>query len=103
MQTELKPLFSLTIGEFMALVRRLVGEALADKTLAGTQQPAGTGEEEVFTIGGLMNFLKCSKASIHNYKNAGLPFYRVGRKVLFRKAEVLSFMKGLRNKRPKPS
>lgn len=103
MQTELKPLFSLTIGEFMALVRRLVGEALADKTLAGTQQAPGTGDEEVFTIRDLMDFLKCSKASIHNYKNAGLPFYRVGRKVLFRKAEVLSFMKGLKNRKQKLS
>jgi hypothetical protein len=31
--------------------------------------------------------------SIHAYKKKGLPFYRVGRKVLFKKSEVLEFMK----------
>lgn len=102
MLTELKPLFSLTVGEFMGLVRRLVEEAIAEKTqLNGAGEPAAKDGEEVFTIRELMDFLRCSKASIHNYKNAGLPFYRVGRKVLFRKAEVLTFMKGLKNRRQK--
>jgi hypothetical protein len=45
------------------------------------------------SIESLMNFLGCNKASVHNYKKRGLPFYRVGRKVLFKKEEVLVFMK----------
>jgi excisionase family DNA binding protein len=101
MQAEPKPLFSLTIGEYMSLTRKLIEDALAGKALAGTEQiPDPDGSKE-FTIKGLMNFLGCSKASVHNYKNLGMPFYRVGRKVLFKKDEVLNFMKGIKNRKRK--
>ncbi|MGZ4041736.1 MAG: hypothetical protein ACXVO9_00955 [Bacteroidia bacterium] len=56
------------------------------------------GENEVLNITELGKFLRCSKASVHNYKHLGLPFYRVGRKILFKKSEVLLFMKTLKGK-----
>ena len=55
-------------------------------------------EDQEFNIQELGKFLRCSKASIHNYKHLGLPFYRVGRKILFKKSEVLAFMKTLKGK-----
>jgi hypothetical protein len=52
--------------------------------------------DECFDITGLAEFLHCSKASIHSYKKKGMPYYRIGRKILFKKSEILNFMKGLR-------
>lgn len=91
-----KPLFTLSIEEFIALTRSVVADILAE-------QKPNNGEikeiSECFDISELANFLHCSKVSIHNYKKAGLPYYKVGRKLLFNKSEVLSFMKGLKRKR----
>ncbi|MGZ3883209.1 MAG: helix-turn-helix domain-containing protein [Bacteroidia bacterium] len=97
MQTELKPLFTLTIGEFIAMTRKLVEETVQEKLQGEQVHAKGEHDEQgTLSIRELMAFLRCSKASVHNYKNLGLPFYRVGRKVLFRKNEVLEFMKTLR-------
>ena len=96
MNLEAKPLFSLTIGEFMALTKELVNEALKSKSQEKEKEPEG--KDETFNISELAKFLKCSIGSIHHYKKIGLPFYKIGRKVLFKKSEVLNFMKKLRNK-----
>lgn len=92
-----KPLYTLTIGEFIALTRQLVDEALKELQTKA-EKPAGETEEH-FNIGQLAAFLKCSKVSIHNYKRLGMPFYRIGRKILFKKSEVLNFMRGLKGRR----
>ena len=99
MNTERQPLYSLTIGEFVALTKELISEAIKEKQ--GDQMLYADnlkGKDEHFSIKELAAFLHCSKVSIHNYKKMGLPFYRIGRKILFKKDEVLSFMKSLRNK-----
>jgi excisionase family DNA binding protein len=96
MNLEAKPLFSLTIGEFMTLTKELVNEALKSKSQEKEKEPEG--KEETFSIKELAKFLKCSLVSIHNYKKLGLPYYKIGRKVLFNKSEVLNFMKKLKNK-----
>jgi excisionase family DNA binding protein len=100
MYIESKPLFTLTIGEFIAMTRELVNEALMLKEKEKKQAVEDApNREEHFNILELAKFLKCSKVSIHKYKKKGLPFYRIGRKLLFKKTEVLNFMKSLRNKR----
>ncbi len=100
MYSEIKPLFTLTIGEFMALTKELINEALMQKEQENKQAIENApNKEEHFNIKELAQFLKCSKVSIHQYKKKGLPFYRIGRKILFKKTEVLNFMRGLRNKR----
>lgn len=99
MQFEPKPLFTLTIGEFMALTKRLVEEVINEKAISKDQiNPEAKKDEDVFSIRELMGFLRCSKASIHNYKKLGMPFYKIGRKLLFRKNEVLNFMKTLKDR-----
>lgn len=100
MNGEQKPLFSLTIGEYIALTKALVDEALKEKEkqrLESTESEKN--KDEHFSIRELAVFLRCSKVSIHNYKKKGMPFYRIGRKILFKKQEVLNFMKSLRGKR----
>lgn len=97
MEGKRKPLFTLTIEEFIALTKGLVEEALGQRQKENTEKQAE--QDECFDIPGLADFLHCSKVSIHNYKKKGMPFYRVGRKLLFKKSEVLNFMKGLRGGR----
>ncbi len=100
MNADHKPLYALTIGEFIALTKNLINDALTEKGVVQQQLPENQkGQEEHYTIKELAIFLHCSKVSIHNYKKLGLPFYRLGRKILFRKQEVLNFMKKIKNKR----
>lgn len=88
------PLFTLSISEFSDLIRKIINEELLK-----SQEPQFIKyEDEHFNIDGLQKFLHCSKASIHNYKKEGLPFYRIGRKVLFQKSEVLAFLKSRQKK-----
>ncbi len=100
MKQEQKPLYTLTVEEYIALTRKLIDEAIS-----GKQGENNRGEddedtkEEMFNIMELAAFLRCSKVSIHNYKKLGMPFYRMGRKLLFKKAEVLHFMKNLKHRR----
>ena len=45
--------------------------------------------EKVFNIQQLAEYLKVSKATIHNYKkNKKFPFYKAGKTVYFKKCEV---------------
>lgn len=100
MNTDHKPLYSLTIGEFVALTKELIDKAIKEKKDEEEKRIESLkGKEEHFSIRELADFLHCSKVSIHNYKKLGLPFYRIGRKILFKKQEVLNFMKGLKSKR----
>lgn len=92
-----KPLFTLTTGEFTALIKLLVEKAI-DERQQEQPSPQVQNNDEHFDIMQLAKFLHCSKMSVHNYKKMGMPFYRIGRKVLFKKTEVLSFMRMLRNK-----
>lgn len=91
---ENNPLFTLTIGEFSDLVRQIINEEIRKL------QPAETVIEknDPLNITDLTEFLRCSKASVHNYKKQGLPFYKIGRKVLFKKEEVLRFLDVRRKK-----
>lgn len=98
--TDPKPLFTLSIAEFIALTKTLVNEALLEilkKSPQISSEPPDT--EQEMDISGLAKFLHCSKVSIHKYKKKGMPYYRVGRKILFLKTEVLNFMKTIKNKR----
>ncbi len=100
MSEDKKPLYTLTIEEFIILTKKLIAEAInGSKEEDGIIKNDIKSEEEVFNILELSKFLRCSKVSIHNYKKLGMPFYRIGRNLLFKKAEVLNFMKSLKRKR----
>jgi hypothetical protein len=102
MKQEQRPLYALSIEEFITMTKKLIDEAISGKqrelNLDNSDADRNT-KEEVFNIKELANFLRCSKVSIHNYKKLGMPFYKIGRKLLFKKAEVLNFMKTLKHKR----
>lgn len=51
-------------------------------------------DNDYFTIEGLTQFLGCSEQTIHTYKrDKGLPYFKEGRTVLFKKSEVLEWMR----------
>lgn len=91
--TNNKPLFTLSITEFASLVKELINQAVKER-LEQISKPIDEMEEH-FSIGQLATFLGCSKVSIHAYKKKGMPYYKIGRKILFKKTEVLQFMKNL--------
>ena len=96
MNEEKKPLYALSVEEYINLTKKLIAEAVAPLK----QLPTSENEDETeYNISELAKFLRCSKVSIHNYKKLGMPFYKIGRKVLFKKNEVLDFMKGLKNRK----
>lgn len=97
MYPEQKPLYSLTVGEFAELMKILVNESLQEREQKQTAEVTKESTTE-FDIAELATFLRCSKVSVHKYKKKGLPFYRVGRKIIFIKQEVLEFMKKLKGK-----
>ncbi|HWY11699.1 MAG TPA: helix-turn-helix domain-containing protein [Bacteroidia bacterium] len=100
MYSENKPLFTLSIGEFIALAKELINETINEKELEKKLLgETADKKDEHFNIKELADFLKCSKVTIHKYKKNGLPFYRTGRKVLFKKTEVLNFMRVIKSKR----
>lgn len=83
-------LVQLTVDEF-----KLITEQIVINHIQLNQKDRGKSEnldDVYFDINELCLFLKCSLGTIHNYKKLGLPFYRVGRKILFHKVEVLKFM-----------
>lgn len=96
---ETQPLYSLSIGEYVALTKKIVEETINEKLSQGNSSKNQKDEEVTFSIDDLAKFLRCSKVSIHKYKKKGLPFYRTGRKILFIKSEVLNFMTTLKGKR----
>jgi excisionase family DNA binding protein len=100
MYADHKPLFTLTVGEFAALTKTLVERVLSESKQNEIKPVEEPEKGEHLTIKQLATFLNCSKMSIHNYKKMGMPFYRIGRKILFKKAEVLAFMRSLK---PRPS
>jgi preprotein translocase subunit Sss1 len=100
MKQEQQPLYTLTIEEFITLTKKLIEEAVNEsKEESNISKKNNKPNDEEFTILELATFLRCSKVSIHNYKKLGMPFYRIGRKLIFSKAEVLNFMRGLKHKR----
>jgi excisionase family DNA binding protein len=86
-----RPLFTLTVEEFI----KLTGDLLFEQT--GTTEKnhisAAQDKDNELNIAELAKFLRCSKVTIHKYKKAGLPYYKIGRKILFNKSEVLEFMR----------
>jgi excisionase family DNA binding protein len=91
------PLYVITIGEFIELTRQTVLAVMSEK---GSDAPSTLTDDEHFTIAQCAKFLRCSLVSIHKYKKVGLPYYKIGRKILFKKSEVLAFMKGKGKKLP---
>ena len=79
------PLYALTVGQFKSLLNQEIS-IYKSETLIPIAAPE---PNERFDIGGLAEYLKVSKTTIHAYKNRRVfPFYQTGRTVYFLKSEV---------------
>ena len=75
MSEDKKPLYTLTIEEFITLTKKLIAEVInGSKEEKGICQENTKSGEEVFDILELATSLRCSKVSIHNYKKMGMPY-----------------------------
>ena len=99
MLTDEKPLFTLSIGEYIAMTEKLINKALELKEQEKKTKENEKENNDHLTINQLSEFLHCSKVSIHKYKKKGMPYYRVGKKLLFKKMEILNFMRSMKSKR----
>lgn len=62
------------------------------KRISPTAPVPDHAKDEQFTIAELAAYLRCSKVTILAYRRQGLPFYKMGHKILFSKSDVLAFM-----------
>ena len=57
-------------------------------------QPPSSPSDDFISFNDVKNMLKCSAVTLHAYKKQGkIPFHRIGRRVLFRKNEILDCLK----------
>lgn len=101
MKTNEDPLFTLSIGEFMERIKIIVEDIVNRKQEVSVISKPDEAKDEHFSILQLCRFLGCTKATIHNYKKRGLPWFGIGKKILFKKSDVMNFLSRvstLRNK-----
>lgn len=81
----------INLSQLQLMIQESVRLAL-NETMNLTKDDPTNGEvseDARLTIPELASYLKCSLPTIHKYKKDGLiPFYRLGRKVYFKKSEI---------------
>ena len=93
-----KPLYSLSVNEFVQLLNKTVAEALI-QIPKETKNSDDTGV--TVNIKELAEMFHCSEVTIFNHRKKGwLPRpYQMGRKLVWDKAEILEFLKTPVNRR----
>ena len=83
-------LTSITLEELLDKITDRINIALSIKTLEIKETPI---PEDLLTIEDLESLFKVSKVTIHKWKKRGLiPFYKMNRKVYFKRSEVINSM-----------
>jgi hypothetical protein len=82
-------LTSITLEELLDKITERINKALSI-TLERKETPI---PEDLLTIEDLESLFKVSKVTIHKWKKRGLiPFYKMNRKVYFKRSEVINSM-----------
>ncbi len=75
----------ISLEKFELLIKNSVAAAIVLAQSAATTSEVS----QQFTISELAIYLKCTKATVHAYKNRNVfPYYQTGRTVYFKKSEV---------------
>jgi len=83
-------LTSITLEELLDKITERINMALSIKTSGKKETPT---PEDLLTIEDLERLFKVSKVTIHKWEKRGLiPFYKVNRKVYFKRIEVINSM-----------
>lgn len=80
-------LISLNKEELKKMLESVLCEMLK-KNEAVKESPE---KEDVLSREKALQFIGCSSTTLLKYQKEGLPFYQIGRKVMFRKSEILEF------------
>ena len=72
------------------IIKRCIHSEMGDRVLKTSKNSSK--EEDYLTTEEAAQFLKVSLVSIHNWKrDKGLPFYRLGRSIRFKKIDLIAF------------
>jgi hypothetical protein len=81
---------SLKVDDLIDLIKKCVADAVSLKIKEGIQDPPS---DDLLNIEDIQKIFNVSKVTIHKWKKKGLiPFYKMNRKVYFKKSEVISSM-----------
>lgn len=84
---------SISIEDLSNIINVAVEKAIL-KLKEPADQPTEESTNDFISLEAVAKLLRVSKVTLHAYKKAGLiPFHRLGRRVLFRKSEVLNCLK----------
>ena len=89
-------LTSLTAEELVRTIKDGIKDVLIEKHANSFQEDK---EEDLLSIEDVQKIFRVSKVTIHKWKKLGLiPFYKVNRKLYFKKSEVLDSLKDKKRK-----
>ncbi|WP_178990445.1 helix-turn-helix domain-containing protein [Winogradskyella schleiferi] len=82
-------IYNITPQGLKNVVENAINLALEKATL--NSLPESTSSDELLTVEETLNYLKCSKQALWNWrKNGILPSYRMGNRVYYKKSDILS-------------
>ena len=82
-------LLNASIEEFEGIIRSVMIELLKKHF----EKTSSDKPDEVLNREQVLEFLGCSSPTLINHQKNGLPFFRLGRSVYFKKTEILEFAK----------
>lgn len=80
----------LTVDDLVNLIKDVIRQEI--------QSTQTNKKSEFLTRKEAMDFIGCSSPSLINYQKQGLPYMRLGRKIMFDKNEVIEFLKSKNKK-----
>jgi excisionase family DNA binding protein len=81
---------NLSIDEFLDLIKKSVSEAISSHH---KEEETQVKSDDLLSIEDIQKIFNVSKVTVHKWKKKGLlPFYKMNRKVYFKKSEVLDSM-----------
>jgi hypothetical protein len=81
---------SLSVGELSEIIKECISGFFAEQHKEYRQEPPA---DDLLSIEDIQKIFKVSKVTVHKWKKKGLiPFYKMNRKVYFKKSEVINSM-----------
>lgn len=81
---------SLKVDDLIDMIKKCVSDVISLKPKDGNNE---TPSDDLLNIEDIQKIFNVSKVTVHKWKKKGLiPFYKMNRKVYFKKSEVISSM-----------
>jgi hypothetical protein len=87
---------SLKVEDFFEMIKKCISDAISLKLKEGDQE---TPADDLLNIEDIQKIFNVSKVTVHKWKKKGLiPFYKMNRKVYFKKSEIINSMNNKKRK-----